>query len=215
MGCIETETKTYSTCLWKRRGFPLPLSASSAPLSPSPLSPPPVHSPIIIRIFHGCEVRIEKSVRGSLFGTRLCRVMSNGDPEGRIFLSSPNNHDRFFFLHTFWPPSFDFNVGLVINVSSSYTLTPAILKVDVVYDVTMTSTPNVSRTDIRDLLYNQCIDNTCCYSFFICPTGRIRVCKTSFVSTGENRGKLCLVCKNIVIYGEDHSECQGHFPIKI
>ena len=29
-----------------------------------------------IRIFHGCEVRIEKSVRGSLFGImRLCLVM--------------------------------------------------------------------------------------------------------------------------------------------
>ena len=40
-----------------------------------------------IRIFHGCEVRIEKCVRGSLFGiTRLWRVMPNSDPEGRIFL---------------------------------------------------------------------------------------------------------------------------------
>ena len=31
--------------------------------------------------------------------------------------------------------------------------------------------------------------------FFIYPTGRIRVCKIRFVSTGENRGKPCLVCK--------------------
>ena len=55
----------------------------------------------IITIFHGCEVRIRKSVRGSLFGiTRLCRVMLNSDPEGRIVLSAPNTHDRFFFLHT-------------------------------------------------------------------------------------------------------------------
>ena len=29
----------------------------------------------------------------------------------------------------------------------------------------------------------------------ICPTGRIKVCKIRFVSTGENRGKPCLVCK--------------------
>ena len=29
----------------------------------------------------------------------------------------------------------------------------------------------------------------CCFSFFICPTGQIRVCKMRFVSTGEIRGK--------------------------
>ena len=41
---------------------------------------------------------MEKSVRGSLFGiTRLCRVIPNSDPEGRIFLSAPNNHDRFLY----------------------------------------------------------------------------------------------------------------------
>ena len=52
----------------------------------------------IVRIFHGCEVRIEKSFWGSLFGiTRLCQVMPNSDSEGQIFLSAPNNHDRFFF----------------------------------------------------------------------------------------------------------------------
>ena len=55
---------------------------------------------------------------------------------------------------------------------------------------------NVLATELRDLIYNQCIDNTCCYSFFTRPTGRIRVCKIRFVSTGENRGKPCLVCKN-------------------
>ena len=44
------------------------------------------------KIFHGCEVWIEKSARGSLFGiSRLCRVMPNGDPEGSIFLSAPKN----------------------------------------------------------------------------------------------------------------------------
>ena len=51
---------------------------------------------------YGCEVRIEKSVRGSLFGiTRLCWVMPNSDPEGQSFLSPLNNHGRFLFLHTF------------------------------------------------------------------------------------------------------------------
>ena len=96
-----------------------------------------------IRIFRGCEVRIENSARGSLFGiTRLCRVMPNSDPEGQSFLYAPNNHDRFFFLHTFWSPAFDFNVGVAINESRSNALTSAIL----IVDVTRTSTPNVLKT---------------------------------------------------------------------
>ena len=151
-----------------------------------------------IRIFHGCEVWIEKSVRGSLFGiTRLCQVMPNSDPEGRIFLSAPNNHDRFFFLHTLWSPAFHFNVRVEINKSHSYTLTSATLKVDVVCDVAIMSSPNVLMTELRDILYSQCIDNTCCYSLFIYPTGWIRVCEIRFVSTGENCGKPCLVCKKV------------------
>ena len=78
---------------------------------------------------------------------------------------------------------------------SRVTLTSAILKVDVVFDVAMMSTPNVLTTELRDLLSNQCIDNACCYSFFIYPMGRIRVCKIRFVSAGENCGKPCPVCK--------------------
>ena len=50
-------------------------------------------------------------------------------------------------------------------------------------------------TELSDLLFIQCIDNMCCYLFFIYPTGRIRVFKIRFDSTGENRGKPCLVCK--------------------
>ena len=74
-------------------------------------------------------------------------------------------------------------------------LTSAILKFDVVCDVAITSTPNVLTTELRDLLYNQCIDSTCCYSFFIYPMGRIRICKIRFVRTGENRENPCPVCK--------------------
>ena len=76
---------------------------------------------------------------------------------GTVFSSAPNNHDRLFFLHTIWPAVFDFSIGVAINESRSYTLTSAILEVDVVYDATMTSTPNVLMTELRDLLYNQCI----------------------------------------------------------
>ena len=119
------------------------------------------------------EVQKENFVRGSLFGiTRLCRVKLNSDPKGRIFLSAPNNYDKFFFLHTFWSPVFDFNVEVTINESRYFTLTSAILKFAVV-----TSPPNILTTELRDLLYSQCIDNTCCFSFFIYPTSRIRVCK--------------------------------------
>ena len=65
----------------------------------------------IIRIFHGSEVWIEKSVQGSMFGiTRLCRVMPNSHPEGQIFKSAPNNHDRFFCS-----PAFDFNMGSTLT----------------------------------------------------------------------------------------------------
>ena len=80
-------------------------------------------------------------------------VMPNSDPEGRTFLSVPNNHDRFLFLHTFCAPEFDFSIGVAINELRSYMLTFATLKVDVVCD----------------LLYNQYIDNTCCYSFLFTP----------------------------------------------
>ena len=67
-------------------------------------------------------------------------------------------------------------------------LASVVLKVDVIYDVTMTSTPNVLTTELRDLLYNQCIDNTCWYSIFYLSHGSDKGCKIRFVSTGENRG---------------------------
>ena len=42
----------------------------------------------IIRIYHECEGRIEKSVpRIAVWHHKACRVMINGDPEGRTFLS--------------------------------------------------------------------------------------------------------------------------------
>ena len=73
-------------------------------------------------------------------------------------------------LPTLCSPAFDFNVGVAIHVSRSYTLTSAILKVDVACDVTLAlmSTPNILTTELPDLLYNQCIDNTCGFAFFFC-----------------------------------------------
>ena len=92
-----------------------------------------------------------------------------------FFLSVPSNNDRFFFLHTLWSPAFDFNVGVAINESRSYSLTSSILKVAIVCDGAMTSTPKVVTTELRDLLYNQCIDNTFCYSFFYLSHGSDKV----------------------------------------
>ena len=54
-----------------------------------------------IRIYHECEGRIEKSVlRIAVWHHKACRVMTNGDPEGQIFLSYPHTNSGFFFLLT-------------------------------------------------------------------------------------------------------------------
>ena len=52
-----------------------------------------------IRIYHVCNGGIEKSVpRITDWHHEACRVMTNGDPEGRIFLSHPHTNNGFFFL---------------------------------------------------------------------------------------------------------------------
>ena len=48
----------------------------------------------IIRIFNGCEVRIENLV------TKVSLVMPTSYPEGWNFQFAPNNYYRFFFLNT-------------------------------------------------------------------------------------------------------------------
>ena len=53
-----------------------------------------------MRIYHECEGRIEKSVpRIVVWHNEACRVMTNGDPEGWIFLLYPHTNNGFFFLH--------------------------------------------------------------------------------------------------------------------
>ena len=52
-------------------------------------------------IFHECEGRIEKPVpRIAVWHHEACRVMTNGDPKGRNFLSYPHMNNGFFFLLT-------------------------------------------------------------------------------------------------------------------
>ena len=75
---------------------PLGLKSSTQPLSHC--APTSNRS---IRIYHKCEGRIENSVlRIAVCHHLACRVMTNGDPEGRIFLSYPHTNNGFFFLLT-------------------------------------------------------------------------------------------------------------------
>ena len=54
-----------------------------------------------IRIYHECEGRVEKSVpRIAVWHHEACRVMTNGDTEGQIFLSYLHTNNGFFFLLT-------------------------------------------------------------------------------------------------------------------
>ena len=47
---------------------------------------------------HECEGGIEKSVpRIAVWHHEACRVMTKGDPEGRICLSYPHTNNGFFF----------------------------------------------------------------------------------------------------------------------
>ena len=58
-----------------------------------------LHIFFIIRIFNGCELRIENSVTTVTVQHReVCRVMPNSYPEWRDFQFAPNNHNGFFFL---------------------------------------------------------------------------------------------------------------------
>ena len=94
-----------------------------------------------------------------------------------------------------------------IESEITMTLTPNVLTTelrDLLYypywsEIAMMLTRKVLTTELRDLLYYPCIDKRC-YLFFICPTGRIRVCKRRFVSSGENRRKPCLVCKKCFVH---------------
>ena len=63
-------------------------------------------------------VWIEKSVtRVTDRHHEACQVMPNSDPEWQIFLSTPYTHDRYFFLHTFWLTTFDFQRRICYKVT--------------------------------------------------------------------------------------------------
>ena len=63
----------------------------------------------ITRISHECEGGIEKSVpRITVWHHEACRVMTNLDHEGQIFLSHPLTNNGFFFLLTIKYHIFEF-----------------------------------------------------------------------------------------------------------
>ena len=56
----------------------------------------------IIRIYHECKGRIRKSIqRITVWHHEICQVITNGDPEGWIFISHPHT-SMFFFVFVFF-----------------------------------------------------------------------------------------------------------------
>ena len=54
-----------------------------------------------LRKYHECQDGTKKSVsRITIWHHEACRVMTNGDREGQIFLSHPHMNNGFFFLLT-------------------------------------------------------------------------------------------------------------------
>ena len=109
--------------------------------------------------------------RGTAWHHEACRVMSDCDPQGRIFfLSTLHTQDGFLFLHTFhfWKWGFDNSVTSIADAHHIVMTIPWRL-VTPLRSVTLTWT-----VAYRDVVYNQCISNTWKFSIFIFPTGRIR-----------------------------------------
>ena len=74
-----------------------------------------------IRIYHESEGRGEKSVaRFAVCHHEACRVMTNGDPEGGIFLSYPHTNNGFCFLLTTVYIYFKINFQKSLNTLRCY-----------------------------------------------------------------------------------------------
>ena len=137
-----------------------------------------------LRIFQGRVVRIEKSVWGSRFSTtRLCWVMPNSDPDGHQTTMT------FFFLHTFWSPVFDFTLMShvpIIDVRHVESWCRMWHRNDV---NSQRLNDRVTWPPIRPKYWQHML-----FVFYLSDKG----CNTRFISTRENRGKLCPGCKNLI-----------------
>ena len=125
-----------------------------------------------------------------------CRMVSDCDPGGRIFLSVPNTHG-FFFLHTFhfWKWVFD-------NAVTSIAYVRHIVMTILWWFVTSLRSVTSSVTKAyHDVLYNQCISNRWKFSICTFPTGRTMVCEIRFASTGVICGKLIRYARKELLSG--------------
>ena len=103
----------------------------------------PVNYILIIRIFHGCEMRIEKSVlRSTVWHHEALPNDAKQLTRGTDFSTMID----FFSCIPFDLQRLILMIKVAINESRSYTLTSAILKVGVVCDVAIMSTPNMITT---------------------------------------------------------------------
>ena len=85
-------------CLFLWKPLPLVIFKAARGLDPV-LSRSLWNCQWVTRIYH--EGRIEKSFRRiAVCHQEACRVMTNSDPEGQIFLSYPHTNNGFFFLLT-------------------------------------------------------------------------------------------------------------------
>ena len=97
--CIKTKLDLTWQCHRHRSHTILRHSKDEAQTEKQHLSPVCLSEKI--RIYHECEGMIVKSIsRITVWHHEACPVRTNGDPEGRIFLSYPHKNNGFFFLLT-------------------------------------------------------------------------------------------------------------------
>ena len=117
--------------------------------------------------------------------------MQNNDPEGRNFLSPPNTHVWYFFLHTFWFRMFYFISS--IHYHTQWRWRRTVLNVTSLWrrnDVNLT-------TKLRDLPYNQCKPNSReNFLFLSYPWDNMGEIRISIPS--ENIGFPYSVCKKFI-----------------
>ena len=83
-----------------------------------------------IRIYHGCEGRIEKAVTSmAVWHHEAHRVMTSGDPEGQMFPSYPYMNNEFFSRHCFY--YFFFFIFIYSKISFKKSMDTLILHDDV------------------------------------------------------------------------------------
>ena len=119
-----------------------------------------------MRIYHECEGRIELSVpRITVWHHEACRVMTNGDPEGRIFLFHPHTNNGFFFLlTTVFIYLFQTKISGVLKYAKMQFHMMTLL--DVLGNIAWVSSDFLSRGKISDILIRCARKNVLSVHFF-------------------------------------------------